>query len=275
MLRILNQPFPFSTQTGQRLRTALGFGLFVFLFLFIFKPFGLRQWGMGTLAVVTLGYGGVCFGVLTAWFLVLPRLWPGLFREEGWTVWKEIVHTLACVLAVCAGNILFTHFYFQEVFSGELVLRFLWWTFSVSVIPVTIMVLLRQMRLMKSYSREAKELDKGLEEPPVVEAGEVFLYAEAADNYVKVFHRGRPQELIRSSLKQLEEQFKGNERIFRCHRTYLVNLDQVIHISGNAQGYKLHLEGVSQLIPVSRSLNGQIARLVTRPKGFPDRPGDL
>lgn len=103
---------------------------------------------------------------------------------------------------------------------------------------------------------------------------EEFLYAESADNYVKVFYTGG-QQLIRSTLKQLEDSFRGNERIFRCHRTYLVNLDRVIHISGNAQGYKLHLEGVVQTIPVSRSLNGQIASLVIHPKSLPKRPGDL
>jgi len=274
MLRILSQPYPFSTQPGQRLRTALCIGLFVFLFLFIFKPFHLGERGTGALAAVTMCYGGICFGVLAVCFLLLPRLLPGVFREDRWTVAKEILHTLACVLAVSAGNIVFTHFYFHENFSVGMVLRFLWWTFSVSVIPIVIMVLLRQIRLMKSFSRQAAELDKELEKPTDDEEV-VFLYAEAADNYVKVFYRGQPQELIRSSLKQLEEQFKGSHRIFRCHRTYLVNLDQVVHISGNAQGYKLHLEGVEQVIPVSRSLNEQIRMFVIRPRDLPGHPGGL
>lgn len=156
-----------------------------------------------------------------------------------------------------------------------MVLRFLWWTFIVSILPVTLMVLLRQIGLMKAYSRQAAELDRQLAEVrPVPQVQREFLYAEAADNYVKVFYTGE-QQLIRSTLRQLEETFRGNERIFRCHRTYLVNLDKVIHISGNAQGYKLHLEGVGQVIPVSRSLNGQITNLVTRPKTLPKRPGDL
>jgi len=275
MLRILRQPFPFSSRTAHRLRTALAFGLFVFLFLFIFRPFGLGERGTGALAVVTLCYAGICFGVLAVCFLLLPRLLPGIFKEAGWTVWKEILHTLCCVLAVGAGNIIFTHFYFREVFSIGMVLQFLWWTFSVSILPIVLMVLLRQIRLMRVYSREAAGLDREVSRTSGTEEGEGFLYAEAADNYSKVFYRGRQPALIRSSLKQLEEQFRENQRIFRCHRTYLVNLDRVIHISGNAQGYKLHLEGVEQLIPVSRSLNGQIARLVIRPRDLPDCPGGL
>ena len=250
----------------------------------------------GPLVRATFLYGVVCFTVLLSWFLLVPRLFPSVFCEPVWSVWKEILHSLACVLAVCGGNIVFTHFYFHEAFSGGLVLRFLWMTFSVSIIPIVLMVLLRQMRLMKAYSQQAEELDQQLpargagEDPERTSgAGEGLgpgessvtgegsgnlLYAEAADNYVKVFYRGE-QQLIRSSLKQLEESFKGNQRIFRCHRAYLVNLDKVVHISGNAQGYKLHLDGVEQPIPVSRSLNGEIARLVTRPKDLPDRPSGL
>jgi hypothetical protein len=227
------------------------------------------------LVKVTFFYGLVCFGVLISCFLLIPLLLPHVICEATWTVWKEIVYTLICVLAVCGGNILFTHFYFHDAFGSGMVLRFLWWTFIVSILPVTLMVLLRQIGLMKAYSRQAAELDRQLAEVrPVPQVQREFLYAEAADNYVKVFYTGE-QQLIRSTLRQLEETFRGNERIFRCHRTYLVNLDKVIHISGNAQGYKLHLEGVGQVIPVSRSLNGQITNLVTRPKTLPKRPGDL
>jgi hypothetical protein len=313
MLELLRQPFPFSIQTGQRLRTALYFGLFVFLFLFIFRPFGMGAMGTASLALATFLYGVVCFTVLTAWFLLLPLLFPGIFRESAWTVWKEILHSMASVLAVCAGNILFTHYYFHEAFSFTLVLKFLWMTVSVSIIPIIVMVLLRQMRLMRSFSRQAIELDRQLPVRPegisqqegvpggMAREGRVegmaekirevefssengqdsihlpvtdFLYAEAADNYVKVFYQGG-QKIIRSSLKRLEDEMRAYEQVFRCHRTYLVNLDKVVHISGNAQGYKLHLEGIEPLIPVSRSLNGEVTRLVTRPKEPSIHPTDL
>jgi hypothetical protein len=37
-----------------------------------------------------------------------------------------------------------------------------------------------------------------------------------------------------------------------------VNLPAVEHVSGNAQGYKLHLKNVQELVPVSRNLNAQL-----------------
>ncbi|MES1159610.1 MAG: LytTR family DNA-binding domain-containing protein, partial [Bacteroidota bacterium] len=292
MYSLLLQPFPKSGQAGSRILTALFFGLFVFLFLLIFRPFGLQEMRTASLAQAAFLYGLVCILVLLGGLLFLPRLFPSLFAEQGWTVWKEILHITGCVLAVTAGNILFTHYYFGEALNGNLILKFGWITLSVAIFPITLLVLTRQLRLMKAYSRQAALLDRQLEGPgpaalnglpPEItfssENGQEnfclplhsFLYAEAADNYVKVVYwleEKQAQKIIRSSLKKLEEGWKGHDRLYRCHRTYIVNLEKVVHISGNAQGYKLHFEGITSSIPVSRALNKEIACLVSRPN-FP------
>jgi len=43
------------------------------------------------LAKATFYYGLVCFGVLTGCFFLLPLLFPRIFCEAAWTVWKEVV----------------------------------------------------------------------------------------------------------------------------------------------------------------------------------------
>ena len=289
--------------------TSLAFGIFVFLFLFIFHPFGLERTSAGRMAKIASYYGVLCFLILLIALLVIPRLFPGAFQECKWTVWKEILHIIACTLAVSVGNIIFSHLYFGERLDGALILNFGWFTFSVGIIPITLLVMYRQIRLIKAFGREAAELNDRMagadhremaggatgadRETPGVdqvligsENGQEsvrlsvrsFLYAEAADNYVKLFYirDGKPaQKMIRSTLKRLEEGFRGHEGVYRCHRTYLVNMDKIIHIAGNAQGYKLYLEGVEAYIPVSRNLNRQIAGLVVRPKAIPDSPTDL
>ena len=92
-----------------------------------------------------------------------------------------------------------------------------------------------------------------------------FLFAAAADNYTNIYylHNGLLQQvLFRVSVKSLEEQASGIHGIFRCHKSFLVNLRQVAHISGNAQGYKLHLHQNEFTVPVSRSLNGRVKQLL-------------
>lgn len=275
---------------------------------------------MGTkpLAVAAFFYGLLCFLILAGYFLLVPLLFPRAYEESGWTVWKESVHSIGAILAVSAGNIAFTHFYFGQDIDRALIGKFLWMTFCVAIIPITLLVLIRQIRLTRTYSKQAADLDRQLQGLPAPKPGAAnlpvsdpkaaqlsepsdiartkihfpfengqeafdlplgsFLYAEAADNYVKLYYvaEGKPvQKMIRSTLRRLEEAFRDHDRLYRCHRTYIVNLEKVVHINGNAQGYKLHLDGVSGPIPVSRNLNGEIAGLVIRPKSLPDNPFHL
>ncbi|TXI84702.1 MAG: LytTR family transcriptional regulator [Crocinitomicaceae bacterium] len=58
----------------------------------------------------------------------------------------------------------------------------------------------------------------------------------------------------RFSLKKMEEiLFKENVKFERVHKSFLINPTRLIAISGKAQAYKLELEGLDSLIPVSRS----------------------
>jgi DNA-binding LytR/AlgR family response regulator len=88
-----------------------------------------------------------------------------------------------------------------------------------------------------------------------------FLFAEASDNYTAIHYLEKdiPQKVLyRVTIKNLEAQTITADSIFRCHKSYLVNLSQVSNITGNAQGYKLHLMQNKFEIPVSRSLNSRI-----------------
>jgi DNA-binding LytR/AlgR family response regulator len=88
-----------------------------------------------------------------------------------------------------------------------------------------------------------------------------FLFAEASDNYTAIHYNQNDllqKVLYRITIKNLEVQTALANDIFRCHKSYLVNLNQVTHITGNAQGFKLHLLQNKFEIPVSRSLNSNI-----------------
>ncbi len=89
-----------------------------------------------------------------------------------------------------------------------------------------------------------------------------LLYIQAADNYLEIIfleNQSISKKLIRNTLKSISEIVeKDFPQFFRCHKSYLINLHQVKHISGNAQGYKLHLFYGEELIPVSRKNNSII-----------------
>ncbi len=87
-----------------------------------------------------------------------------------------------------------------------------------------------------------------------------LLYLEAADNYCTVVYGPAGSApvlaLLRASLSRLAGQAaeQGTTRLTRVHRSYLVQLDRVTRVAGNAQGYRLHLPVPDvEPVPVGRT----------------------
>ncbi len=81
-----------------------------------------------------------------------------------------------------------------------------------------------------------------------------FLYAQSEGNYSNIFYLNNQiveKQLLRISLKNLEEQI-GDDTIFRCHRSYMINIQNAGCKKGNAQGFKISLKFTDEIIPVSR-----------------------
>ncbi|MCG8483114.1 MAG: LytTR family transcriptional regulator [Clostridia bacterium] len=87
-----------------------------------------------------------------------------------------------------------------------------------------------------------------------------LIYIKAEENYCFIFFKKDEKihrRLFRSTLSALYEQIKDKDpgrNIIRCHRTYIVNLDHVLKMHGNARGYYLQLKNCNNAtIPVSRN----------------------
>lgn len=81
-------------------------------------------------------------------------------------------------------------------------------------------------------------------------------YIEALQNYIKIGYLNDQNELKiqteRLTLKEVIGKTEGSP-ITKCHRSFLVNKEAIISISGNAQGLLLSLTDCDKTIPVSRS----------------------
>lgn len=117
-------------------------------------------------------------------------------------------------------------------------------------------------------SEEALVFAGGTKEMLEVKAGD-FLYAEAKGNYVKVGYRSDSDKekkitwrLLRATMKQAEEAVSACPFIIRCHRAFLVNIQMVVKVDGNSQGYKLNLEGCEEDVPVSRAYAKEVKALI-------------
>jgi DNA-binding LytR/AlgR family response regulator len=286
MFKFLQQPYPLAT-AGSKIITPLVFGVFIALFLYIFRPFGLDELEPGRMLRAAAGLGLVTFGVIFLEIWIGPLLMPAYFREASWTVGREIFVTLTDVFLIGLGNLIFSAWYLHTSFTISSMIWFQAVTVVVGVLPLALWTMYSQLKLQKKYAAEARTLDAQVQErkhpetapapsAPVeatlqltAEQGseglqlnpEQLLYIAAADNYIKVYHLEKgivKQTMLRSSLKRAATGLEGYPQFFRCHRTFLVNLDHVTEVSGNAQGYKLQLAHTGDWVPVSRSLHTEI-----------------
>ncbi|NVO01636.1 MAG: LytTR family transcriptional regulator [Bacteroidetes bacterium] len=93
---------------------------------------------------------------------------------------------------------------------------------------------------------------------------EDLLCVEANDNYSAVFYLKNNQitkELIRITLKGVENQLSEFNEIIRCHKSYLINYSKVIKVSGNSQEYKFIMTNLGFEIPISRKFPKELIDL--------------
>ena len=82
-----------------------------------------------------------------------------------------------------------------------------------------------------------------------------ILFLKSAQNYVEVHYiigQETKQVLLRNTLKAILGDLERFEAFMLCHRSYIVNLQQVITINGNSRGYTVLLKNCYTVIPVSR-----------------------
>jgi len=285
----LKQPFPCEYDLTYKVRMAAFFGVFVFLFLLVFKPFELDEFGTSHLAFISGIYGLITFGCVLFCSSLAPILFPRVFTDTRWTTGKQILFTAFIIFTVGLVNYILSPLFVNT----ELTWRDAFWfqgiTLAVSIFPVSLFVLSRQRQLSKRFSTEALVIEKelqeklaehpALEEVPTVLSNKITLLGDyqdekldlylddiylvtSASNYIKIYHLQKEKlvySILRSTLKKAEDALLPYPAFFRCHRAYIVNLEKVEHVAGNAQGYKVKIREHDTVIPVSRNLSNSFS----------------
>lgn len=287
MLTFLKRLYFTDTSVIFRLKHAIVFGVFVFLFLLVFRPFNIGAIGNKFL-MACIGFGAVTFVAMVIMNILVPRLFRNFYSERSWTLGKEILQTLLNIILIGAFNFLFFSYYISGIFSWTSFLWFQFSAFAVGIIPVTIYLVLKEKSSREKYETDARELTgeirqhqpNDLQDAEIVTFSSVgskdeltialqqIYYIRAADNYLDIYYSNGvvKRATIRNTLKIVQDMLQQKPFFMRCHRSYIVNLQKVFKISGNAQGYKLHLNGIEETVPVSRQYNDLIKeRLTTHP----------
>ncbi|WP_255046434.1 LytTR family DNA-binding domain-containing protein [Lacihabitans sp. CS3-21] len=254
----------------------MGEGIFLYLFFVFFEPFDISKWADPNKYIKLVGFALVTTISTFLHRQVIPKFFPKFHAEKNWVIWKEILSVLILLLLITTGNVLYGSMIFKWKLTLLTWVNFFLWVLGIAVFPTIFWVLSDYIYQLKKYSKTVEihsindeSGDEKLKliaenEKDLIEIKNIdLLYIESSDNYCTIVYLKEEKEqktLLRSSLSRLETQIV-DKNIVRTHRSFIANLDHVVKVTGNAQGYKLHLKFTDYLVPVARKFSFLIERL--------------
>ncbi len=255
---------------------------FMVLAIAIFKPFGLEMWqwqaSVHLLALFALGMFS-CFltEIILRYIIRMPRSYDrGVSYIINRNLRFQCINTPLVSLLIC----FYRHFAMSELVEGNrlslgnyletlVIIAFLsfaiglYWRFKYrSKYLAMELEEIRELNEKLSTPLHQREgageslLLRGTTNESVTLQISHLLYIEAVGNYVKVRYLRDNQvhaDMLRATMKQMEETLQGYPMIVRCHRAFLVNLGQVEQIVSHSGSTQLIVKHCHESLPVSRS----------------------
>jgi DNA-binding LytR/AlgR family response regulator len=251
--------------------------VFAFVFIVTYRPFGYDKW-YGNIGDMKLLAGTAVVVILGMVLIIFTRI--GMFFMS-----KTHEITLAVYIWMITAEIfLLGGFYTAlEVFilhdersPFHLLLNAVQNTSLILLIPYTLSILFfawkdikRKLDQVVQQFRDPSEIfipikdEKGVLRLTLKSVN--ILYLESNDNYVNVHFLDNEKAktyLVRNSLKQLEKSLKEYP-IYRCHRSYSVNIKNIKMIRKAKKGYELVINSPKEeCLPVSKSYEKKILNLL-------------
>ena len=241
-------------------RTSVASGGGIFLFLYLLQPFGISQY-RGSIFLMCLG-----FGVLTACVLWLGSVlfFKTLsYRKIAVTNGHQILYSIGIELAMAVSMTVYAAFFFHIPLTGRLFWVFFYWTFLVWVLVTGIFTLINYNRMLNGRLEELIRKttdeqtgivitlhDQNLRGADLTLPINDLLYIESRKNNVCVCYRNEGKTVkteLRSTLAALKAALPY-DNIFQCHRSFLVNINNISSAKGNSNGYQLRLSGCDDTV---------------------------
>ena len=273
---------------------------FIVLALAIFKPFGLEVWQwqayIHLLAIFALGLIS-CFltEVILRYMIRMPRSYDrGVSYIISRNLRFQCINTPLVSLLIC----LYRHFAMSDLVAGNklslsnyletlVIIAFLsfaiglYWRFKFRSRYLAVELeetrqMNEQLKKLQTSTQNSQTIEEdtnqvsqitleGTTNEHVTLEISDLLYIEAVGNYVKVVKKRDDEvqtNMLRATMKQMEDALQAYPMIVRCHRAFMVNLSQVEQISSNSRAMQLMIRHTHDAIPVSRSNVNKLKELL-------------
>jgi len=260
--------YPKSESYKEILLSSIITGLLIYIFLIVFQPFGTESFRHQYKYLLLFPYS-VIFG--SAFFAADLSI----IRFRDWNIGSELLKVTGILFSASILSYFYNTFFISHVTLsfGNYLYMFLY-CLALGIPISTIYILSRYIYLKRTNEKTAEEVSRQLADhnntivvrlnkelnisahnTDLQISEENFICAQSMENYCSIYfsENGQLRKLVvRISLSNLLGQVQ-TDSVKRCHRSYIVNLNHVKSLKGNAQGYRLYLSDIDFEIPVSRS----------------------
>lgn len=278
MLKFLNKPYPFNDDLKHNTKIIFFISMGVFVFLFLFQPLQINELETKEKYFLVIGLGIITFLSLSLNLLILPSLFSNFLNGSSWNVKKEILWDLWILFTVGFGYFLYYKALGIMAFGFEMIITLV----LIAIVPTSVLIVFNRNRMLRSNLKTANELNTKLREHKTIQDKLVhfisdyqkdnlsikvslILFIRSANNYIEVFWKENlavKSQLVRCSLTKAEELLKDDKFIFKCHRSYLANVNHIEKIEGSQQGYRLFFDKVDSPVPVSKNYADKLKELI-------------
>jgi hypothetical protein len=274
MLNIFNKPYPFDDDLKHNSKIIFFISIGVFVFLWFFQPFEIALMVAKKKFYMIFGFSFITFLSLSLNLLFIPSLFTKKFSSAVWNIKKEIFWNLWILSTILVGNFIYGKTFMVLKYDFYMVIKLV----LTSIFPITILIIVNHNKMLRSHLKKADELNKKLKENKLIQEKIIhfnsdyqkdslaikvsaLLFIKSANNYIEVFWKEADtikNQMVRCSMLSAEETVKEHKFIFKCHRSFIVNINYIERFEGNSQGYRLFYENIPFPIPVAK---GSVAKL--------------
>jgi LytTr DNA-binding domain len=249
--------------------------IIVLLIFILFQPFGFKDKDTELKLVLFPGYA--LFAYMHSFFnFHLVRYI--LKKKKAWTLADELLNFLISMVLLTIVIHLFTSWT-----TGDMPLTFKWYfklLYHVASLFLVIGIieffyynnkstnynnkqLSSHYEIAKQQLNDAKGQNKAvisisLEKEKIEINKNKILYIQSISNYLEFYLRepdGKINKITkRGRLHKVEKDLASFSEFFRCHRAFIINLNQSVQLKGNMKNARVVFEGEPEEIPVSRTL---------------------
>lgn len=273
--KFLLQPYPFFYE-GQFVVIITGIiFLMTIIFNYLFKPFDIN------ISEHRFDFFWICsihaFVSIIVFLVIVSAIKLNSRIDESWNILREILFLALLLLLIGVGQFLIRDLIYDNPnnWSLQYFIEEIRNTFLIGMLFTLIIVPLNFNRLNNLNFKKANAIKYKINQQPIsIKPSVVFIetqvkeeafqlevsnfqFAKADGNYLEIHlnKEGKAEKLFkRISIKILYSKLSSFPFIIKTHRSYLVNTYKVENVTGNAQGYKIKIQGHSGVIPVSRKM---------------------